>query len=359
MQKKMQKKRQWWKLIIWAIVIIGAYYLYDNYQYKSAINEGVVTRENDEFTKEVNETFTILHGNSPTVIAKRLEEKKLISSSSYFLRYLKNNNLDSELYSGSYELNNIMTLSEIAIKLTTKAEFIKILIPEGLTIQEIDARLASKNIFTAGEFEKCVLQTCNFTNFDFISDFTILSKRKYLEGYFFPATYKIKESELTPQIFANKMLEAFEIRAKKLDILDGKNGKTLQEIVTMASIIEKESSTHSGKEPNMISGILWNRIDQNIPLGADATIRYALKKDSSALTRIELQKDNTFNTRKYKGLPPHAIANAGEASLKAAINPSDTKYLFYLHDKKQKIHYAITNTQHENNKTQFCGGSCE
>ncbi len=354
--QNVSRKRQWWKLLIWGILFGGGYYYYDNFSYQSAINESVVDQEN---AIEKSETFIVSHGNSPRDIADSLEKKHFISSASYFLRYLKEHNLDSQLYSGKYELSNTMTLSEIAKKLTTKAEFIKILIPEGLTISEIDERLASHHIFEKGEFEKCVLQSCTFSQFDFIASFTPLQKRSYLEGYFFPATYKMKKSDLTPQRFANKMLETFEIRAKKLGIIDGFNGKTLHEIVTMASIIEKESSTHTGTEPMMISGILWNRIQKHIPLGADATLRYILQKDSSALTQGELQNDNSFNTRKYKGLPPHAIANPGEDSLKAAITPADTKYLFYLHDKNQKIHYAITNIQHEKNKRIFCGGSCE
>ena len=353
------QKKQWWKLIVWAVVIIGGYFFYNNIQYNNAINESVVSSKNIGEASEVDMTFVIFSGDSPTKIANALKEQNLISSSEYFLKYLKENNLDSKLYAGNYELKNTMTLSEIAKIVTTKAEFVKILVPEGLTISEMDARFAKNNIFEAGDFENCVLKTCDFSSFDFIADFTVLSKREYLEGYFFPATYKIRESELTPQKLANEMLKAFKIRAINLGILNGKNGKTLQEIVTMASIIEKESSTHSGEEPNMISGILWNRIDKKIPLGADATIRYALQKDSSALTHSDLSADNKFNTRLYKGLPPHAIANAGEDSLKSAGNPTNTKFLFYLHDKTKKIHYAVTNTQHENNKKTFCGGSCE
>ncbi len=350
------QKKQWWKLIVWAVVLIGGYFFYDNSKYSDAIESSAFS-ESGISTESV--IFTINSGDSPRKIADTLEEKNIIVSAKYFLRYLKENNLDAKLYAGKYELDNTDTLLEVAKILTTKAEFIKILIPEGLTISEIDARLAQKNIFPAGDFERCVLKTCNFTNFDFIEDFTVLNKREYLEGYFFPATYKVKEQDLTPQIFANKMLEAFEMRAKKLDILEGKNGKTLNEIVTMASIIEKESSTHSGEESNMISGILWNRIKKGIPLGADATIRYALQKNSSALTRSELSEDNKFNTRLYKNLPPHAISNPGEASLESAINPTNTEYLFYLHDKNKKIHYAVSNAQHEKNKTKFCGGSCE
>lgn len=350
------QKKQWWKLLIWGILLIGGYFIYDNISYKSAV-EGSVSQGYNSYSMPVS--FVIKNGDTAVVIANLLEEQNIISSSKYFLRYVIEEEIDSKLYSGVYELQNSMTLSEIAIKLTTKPEFINILIPEGLTIAEIDARLAQKNIFTAGEFEMCVLKTCNFSDFDFISDFTVLNKRQYLEGYFFPATYKMKKSELTPEVLAIKMLKAFEMRANKLNILSGKNKKTLHEIVIMASIIEKESSTHSGEESNMISGILWNRVDQRIPLGADATIRYALQKNSSALTRFDLSADNTFNTRIYKNLPPHAIANPGEASLKAASNPSNTEYLFYLHDKNKKIHYAMNNTEHEKNKTIFCGGSCE
>ena len=109
----------------------------------------------------------------------------------------------------------------------------------------------------------------------------------------------------------------------------------------------------------MIAGILWNRIDQKIPLGVDASTRYALQKKSDALTRTDLNHDGKFNTRKHKGLPPHPISNPGDASLHAARNPSETDYLFYLHDKNGKIHYAKTNAEHEKNKNIFCGSSCE
>ncbi len=349
------EKKQWWKLFVWGVVCIGGYFLYDGSMYKSAIDTSIL----DETGENKAVEFVISLGDTPSQVADQLEDQQMISSSRYFLRYITENNLDANLYSGKYELNTAMSLSQIAHILTTKPEFMKILIPEGLTLSEIDARLAQKGVFEEGDFLQCVLKTCNFSDFDFIANFTVLSKREYLEGYFFPATYKVKEEGLTPQIFANKMLQAFESRAQKLDIMEGKNGKSLHEIVVMASIIEKESSSHSGEESNMISGILWNRIEKSIPLGADATIRYALQKDSSALTRSELSEDNEFNTRIYKGLPPHAIANPGEASLKAAVNPSDTEYLFYLHDKSKKIHYAITNNQHEKNKNVFCGGSCE
>jgi len=350
------KKKQWWKLLIWGVLFIGGYFIYDNIAYNSAI-ENAVSQKYSSSSEPI--AFVVKSGDTPVVIANSLEKQNIISSSKYFLRYVIDQEIDSKLYSGVYELQNSMTLSEIAKKLTTKPEFITILIPEGLTISEIDARLAKKNIFTAGEFEKCVLKTCNFSSVDFISDFTTLEKRQYLEGYFFPATYQMKESELTPELFAIKMLRTFEMRANSLNILNGKNNKTLHEIVTMASIIEKESSTHSGEESNMISGVLWNRVEKGIPLGADATIRYGLQKDSSALTRSDLSADNKFNTRIYKNLPPHAIASPGEASLKAASNPSSTKYLFYLHDKNKKIHYAVNNAEHEKNKTTFCGGSCE
>ncbi len=347
-QKSLQQtqKKQWWKLIIWAIVLCLFYFAWSSYSYSSDIKSTVSEIENFSY-------FTIESGDVPKKISKKLEEQNFIVSSASFIKYLTENNLDVKLYNGRYSLSPHLTIPEIVEILTTPAEFISITIPEGLTLAEIDKRMSDKGYFKEGEFLKCITSECSFPSFSFLP-----LKRSDYEGYFFPATYSIKDSELSPKTLAQQMLSAFQQRIIKHN-LDSDEKRSREDIVIMASLIEKESSSHEGDESAMISGILWNRIDRKIPLGVDASTRYALQKDSSALTKTDLNHEGEFNTRKHKGLPPHAISNAGDASLNAARNPKKTDYLFYLHDKNGIIHYAKTNAEHEKNKRIFCGSSCE
>lgn len=346
MLKKTEKKRQWWKLIVWVIIITITYFVFDYFRYQSHINNAI--SQNQSF-----EDFTIKNGDSPSFIAEKLEKSLFISSANSFVRYLKEVKKDNQIYTGKYRISASMTIPEIVKVLTTPPNYTKITIPEGLTIKEIDELLSKKGIFKEGEFLNCIEKTCNFDNYEFLP-----KDRSLYEGYFFPATYELKDNQINTQELANKMLNAFNQRIIKLK-LDSHEKYSLQDILTMASIIEKESSSHTGQESKTISGILWNRVEQEIPLGADATTRYALQNKSNALTKTDLQHSGPFNTRLSKGLPPHAISAPGEASLIASIKPKKTSYLFYLHDKTKQIHYAITNSQHEQNKKKYCGGSCE
>ena len=115
----------------------------------------------------------------------------------------------------------------------------------------------------------------------------------------------------------------------------------------MASLIEKEASGE--KDRNIVSGILWKRIEKGIPLQVDAPFLYILGKESSELTKSDLSINSPFNTYKYKGLTPSPIGNPGLDSIKAAINPEDSPYLYYLHDAEGNIHYARTYSEHQKN----------
>lgn len=340
-----QPRRKWWKLIIWGGVIIGGWFLWDMVSYQQAIKTSISLEQNEQ-------SFTISSGESPKTIANHLEEQGILDSSEYFLRYIKSVELDTHLLAGTYSLPDSYTISELATLFTTPAEVISITFPEGLTLEEMDTLLVKKGLFEPNEFLDCVQNTCDFSSFDFLPP-----HRNHWEGYFFPATYSFSEQNLTPFALGEQMLLAFQQRIAKHSLRE--NTRSLEDILIMASLIEKESSSHQGNESQMIAGILWNRIDQNIPLGVDASTRYALKKTSDPLTRTDLSHSGPFNTRKHTGLPPYGISAPGDASLYAAANPADTKYLFYLHDLSGQIRYAMTNAQHEANKQKYCGGSCE
>ncbi len=170
------------------------------------------------------------------------------------------------------------------------------------------------------------------------------------EGYLFPDTYSflpgVSEKDVIQELedtFLKKMEEA-------------EKGKTRQEdrsaLVTMASIIEKEAANDL-QQKQMISGILWKRIDQGMPLQVDAPFLYERGKGSAQLSRKDLREDSAYNTYTNRGLPPTPIGNPGYDALYAAAHPLESNYLFYLHGFDGKIHYAKKYQEHVTNKRKY------
>jgi len=352
-QKRKPKKnwiqRNFWK-IFWGICIFaGVFFTYSEYSYQSDLEKTVL-----EISGKSSDQIVEISGSVST-IAQYLEDKKIIPSSASFIKYIKKNNLDTKIQAGKNKISPNMTIADIAKRLTKAySDTIKIRIPEGYTLQEVDEYLSQKypKILKKNEFLSCVEKTCEFSGFSFLPD-----NRKNWEGYFFPATYEIDADKFSVQLLANEMLKGFQINAQNLGAFDDEK-REISELVIMASLIEKESSTYAGNESAMISDVLWKRIEKRIPLGVDATIRYVLGIKSDALTVRDLQKNNAFNTRKNRGLPPHAISNFSAHSLEAALHPEKNEFYYYLHS-NTKIHFGRTNAEHEKNKQKYCGGSCE
>jgi UPF0755 protein len=145
-------------------------------------------------------------------------------------------------------------------------------------------------------------------------------------------------------------MKAFEtdlVNEKTVNPIYGKV-RTLKDIITMASILEREAN---GKdEARVISGILWKRIQKNMPMQVDATFLYSIQKGSSALTQTDLKTDGPYNTYTRTGLPVGPIGNPGTVMIDAALHPTDSPYWYYLHDDKGGIHYAKTYQEHLKNK---------
>jgi UPF0755 protein len=151
---------------------------------------------------------------------------------------------------------------------------------------------------------------------------------KTLEGFLFPATYELKTGSTAGDL-VDKQLDAFSDNLEFVNLAKAKRkGLSRYELVIVASLIERE--TPSDKERPLISSVIHNRLSQGIPLGIDATIRYAENNWSRPLRQSELERDGPYNTRLRQGLPPTPIGNPGLASLKAAADPAKTDYLFYV-----------------------------
>lgn len=167
------------------------------------------------------------------------------------------------------------------------------------------------------------------------------------EGYLFPDTYFFVPNA-RPERVVEVMTNNFERQIEPyLEDIEG-SGRTFEEVLTMASIVETEARQFETRRT--ISGILWKRIDENMPLQVDVTFKYVNGKVTHNLTLEDLEIDSPYNTYVYTGLPPTPIANPGLDSILATITPIDTPYYFFLADDSGETHYAATFDEHRNNK---------
>lgn len=206
---------------------------------------------------------------------------------------------------------------------------VKITIPEGFSVREIDSRLAEMNLITPGAF------------------FAIAAHQ---EGFLFPDTYNVYAQNFDPASLVKKMRENFEEKITAgLRAAAKKQGRALAEIITMASILEKEVKT--AEDYPVVADILWKRLKNGWPLQADATLLYG--KSSLTITKETLKENSKYNTYKYKGLPPTPIGNPGLITIEAAISPKSSPYWFYLTDKEGRVHYSKTNEEQNENRRKY------
>ena len=306
-----------------------------------------------------DDTEVVLHiekGDSVTKIAANLEAQNLIRSAFTFKVYAKVTGKSGHLQAGSFILKRTESMSEIFEVIHSGAsKEMFITIPEGYTVADIDRLLASKGLGAPGDIIHCAF-TCDFSSFEFLPTKSGGTEaQRYgskLEGYLFPETYAANISEYQPKFFLERMLGEFRERVVEEHTGDVKgSGHTLHEIVTMASLIEEESRHEEERE--IVSGILWKRLQEHVVLGVDAVNRYALGKKTEALTKAELEADSPYNSRRRQGLPPSPIANPGISAIKAALGPKESGYWYYLHGSDGQIHYAVTNDEHNANKAKY------
>jgi UPF0755 protein len=296
-------------------------------------------------------TLTVPTGAGLSAVAADLEEKDLIKSPFAFKTHARVNGQDRLIRAGTYVLQPSMTATEILAVLTGgETGEVSITIPEGYTIEEIDALMAEKG-FTKPDMIRLCSLTCSFSEFPFLPGASGYGGQ--VEGYAFPDTYFIGGEGSDPHAFLSRLLQTFESK-----VIDGmaseieESGRSLQDIMTMASLIEKEAANDS--ERPIISGILWKRLDEGIILGVDAAVRYAVNKEpGEPLTRQDLQSDSPYNIRLKAGLPHGPIANPGLKSIEAALHPEESPYYYYLHGTDGNIRYAVTNDEHNANKARY------
>jgi UPF0755 protein len=265
--------------------------------------------------------FSIEKGQGLFEIGKNLEKERLIKSKIFFDFYVILIRKEKNLQAGKYFLSSSMNIPQIAQKIISgDIAKVKVTIPEGFTVREIEERLG---IELPGE---------------------------NLEGYLFPDTYYFPIDASGEEV-AKIMRENFEKKISPYKEEIEKSGRSLQEIITMASLLEKEVKTKEEKE--IVSGILWKRLKAGIPLQVDATITYITGKKTTKIPLEYLQIDSPYNTYKYEGLPPAPICNPGLESILAALYPKESDYWYYLSTPDGKTLFFKTLEEHNLAKAKY------
>jgi UPF0755 protein len=240
-------------------------------------------------------------------------------------------------------------------KMVYKAEeTVKVL--EGWTNQDIADYFSTRGKWTSSEV-LAVIDSASSTK-SLSSQFDFLNQKKplqNLEGYLFPDTYRIYASSTVEELVV-KMLDNFNNKLTPKMLADiTAQGKTLPQIIIMASIIEKEAPFY-GKDNNdakIVSGIFWNRINNNQALQSDATLSYIFRDGKPSHSGEELNNSSPYNTYKYRGLPPGPICNPGLLAIEAAIYPTKTDYNYFLTAQDGNIYYAKNYNDHLQNKYKY------
>lgn len=277
---------------------------------------------------KANQFIVIPKGASPTEIIDKLAAEGVIKSSMPSLIYLRTFGDSSKLRAGDYQFSSPITPLQVLKELEKGEErTIKVTIPEGFTRFDIAKRLAEKFPTNPPTDEKAILALMDDTSL--IKDISPTAKN--LEGYMYPSTYSFPIGTKPPDVI-KKMVEQFKKiwkpewsdKAKQL-------GRTPQEIVTIASLIETESKVVD--ERTLVASVIYNRLNKNIALGIDQTAVYIAKMENrwdGTINKSDLDSNSPYNTRKFAGIPPGPISSPSESAIEAALNPKQTDYIFYV-----------------------------
>jgi len=280
----------------------------------------------------------VVKGDTLSDVAAKLEEAGVIKSAFVFELQARYEGYGTEIKTGKYTFKPGQQSEEILRKLTVGVAVptVTLTIPEGLTLGETARTVAADSGVTASEFEKAARRT------DYGYAFLDNHDVKTTEGYLFPAKYEF-EKDVTAGQIVDRLLGQYLLETQSLDIAGAKErlGLTEDQVVTVASLIEKEAATP--EEKPLIASVIYNRMRKNTPLQIDATIQYALKRPKANLSLADLKIDSPYNTYENKGLPPGPICSPSRESLQAALNPADTDYLYYVLRADGKKHYFTKN----------------
>ena len=266
-------------------------------------------------------------------ITKQLSDARIIKHPRFLQFTLRISGASSRVQSGAYLFKTPQNLFAVAYRLIT-GDYglppVKVTFVEGLTVRDM------------------ALQTAE--TFSGISSDDFISEGRSQEGYLFPDTYLFHPDADVTSIIAT-MRTNFDAKIAPLSDDIKTSGHSISDVVIVASLVEKEVRTNENKR--IVAGILWKRLEINMPLQVDAVFGYIFNRDTYSPSFEDLKVNSPYNTYIHTGLPPGPISNPGLESIQAALYPIKTNYLYYLTGSDDLMHYARTYAAHIANQNKY------
>lgn len=281
----------------------------------------------------IEKPITIAYGTSLREVVRIAEEQQLVQSKWLLYFELMQQHPDTPVKASTYVFTEPLALADVATKLTEgdhDTTLIKLTIPEGSSVKTI-ANIAEEVL----------------VNFDAATFINLATNQ---EGYLFPETYHIPATYTASELYTLLKTTSTE-QLQSLEPALSAYSMTLTEILTLASIIEREANT--AESMGIVSGILQERLRLGVALQVDASMEYVLTKPLSELTAEDLKQESAYNTYLHTGLPPTPIGNPGLQSIKAVLEPTPTDYLFYITGTDGEFYYARTFEEHKQNVARY------
>lgn len=320
------------------LILLGGSFLY----YNSVINHPL--KGSEEIEVIVNKGDTLYN-----LLSKLKNEGKLKNLPLTKL-YIKINSVSGNIKPGNYKIQSDITLGNFIdeIKKGNEADnSVKVTIPEGFDINKIALKLQEAGLV---EKEAFINSVKDYAAPEYIK--SSKDKKYNIEGFLFPDTYSFKKGSSNNEII-EKMMKRFEevLEESEKELNKSVSKDKIEETIIIASMIEKEA--RNKEEMPIIASVMKNRINKKMPLQIDATVLYALGTHKEIVTYKDLEVNSPYNTYKIPSLPAGPIASPGKEAIKAAINPAETNYLYYLYDKKGSHFFTADYNEFLKKKNEF------
>jgi len=284
-------------------------------------------------------------GMTSKEIAGLLTEADLLQSPTFFRAVTKLARVDNKLKAGTYRLNSGMgTVGIVRALARGDVELIRFTIPEGISIKDMADLLEAKGLASKERF----LYLATGQNHDFKVIEGDMEFSGNLEGYLFPDTYAVETGITEEEIIAimvRRFVQAVLPEWSQENVDENARKLGLHGVITLASIIEKEAKR--SEERPLVASVFYNRLRLKMPLQSCATVQFALGSWKTRLTLDDLEIDSPYNTYITPGLPPGPIASPGLSSVRAALLPAASEYLFFAADQKGGHVFSRTFREHQ------------
>ncbi len=283
-----------------------------------------------------DQIFIVREGASLTQVVGALEKRGIISNKTLLLLWSRLTGYGAKIKAGEYRLNSDMAPVKI-LNILSRGLIVthSVTVPEGFTISQIAEELEKKGLTDGAAFRALARDP------DTAKRYGLLGPG--LEGYLYPDTYRFSRGQPPLSIIDVMLKHFFDMISPLRERIDA-SGMTLQQIITLASLVEKE--TGQGEERPVIASVFLNRLKKGMRLESDPTVIYGITGFNGNLTRQDLDRPTPYNTYVIRGLPVSPIANPGREAIQAVLFPADTNYLYFVSKNDGSHHFSKTLAKH-------------